>query len=161
MELFHRLLEQVAERGINRAMFPDLRMRHARVRAAPAAGKTTVLQFAGGLGADAHRRGSLAGFLVAQFAERKRRSFDVEIDAVEQRSADTRAVALNVGRRAAAFVLGIAEVAARTGIACCFIAKQRFVKVRGLKRVASLYFREPLTEKLKAVLITDARKFLF
>ena len=42
--------------------------------------------------------------------------FDVEIDAVEQRSADARAIALDLRRRAAALMPRVAEIAAGAGV---------------------------------------------
>jgi len=43
-------------------------------------------------------------------------TFDVEIDAIEQRAGDSLAITLDLERAAAAFALQIAEISARTGI---------------------------------------------
>jgi hypothetical protein len=58
--------------------------------------------------ARAHSHRGLAGLLGAQFGEGKRRRLDMEIDAIEERAADARAVALDLRRRAAALVFWIA-----------------------------------------------------
>ena len=51
-----------------------------------------------------------------QFLDGERRRLDVEIDAVEQRAADARAVALDLRGRAAALMARVAEVAAGAGV---------------------------------------------
>ena len=53
---------------------------------------------------------------------------DLNVDAVQQRSRDAGPVALNLGRRAGAFVLGLAVVAARTGLRCLFAIRLKSLK---------------------------------
>lgn len=55
-----------------------------------------------------------------QFLRREPRHFDLQIDAVEQRSGDAAAVTLNLIRRAAAAARRITEIAARTSPRCLF-----------------------------------------
>lgn len=117
-ELFHRVLEEVAERAVDRAVFADLRVGHAGVGGDFAAGKARVLAVARGLHPCADGFGGLARFFVTQFGNRERGRFNMDVDAVEKRAADARAIALDLRRRAAAFVFLVAEVAAGTRIHC-------------------------------------------
>lgn len=116
VELFHRLLKQIAERRVDRAMFADLRVGHPRVGSDLGARKARMLARAGGLRAFALQCRGLTGFFGAQFGQRKRGCLDMKIDPVEQRAADAGTVALNLRRRAAALVFGIAKVTAGTGM---------------------------------------------
>ena len=63
------VLEQIAECAVDRAMFADLRVRHAGVGGDFAPGKTRLLAIAGGLHAVAHRLGGLPGLLLTQFVD--------------------------------------------------------------------------------------------
>jgi hypothetical protein len=60
----------------------------------------------------AHIRGTFGVGISAQFFERNRRNFDVDIDAVQQGAADFSEVLLNLSGRAAALARGIAVEAA-------------------------------------------------
>jgi hypothetical protein len=106
--LLHRLLEQIAEGGIELAIFLDLRLRHAGVGDGAGAGETRELADARGLDAFADRGGRFAGFVGAQLGERQRGGLDMEIDPVEQGPADPGPVALDLRGRAAALMLRIA-----------------------------------------------------
>ena len=117
-ELFHGLLEQVAHAGIERAVALDLRRGHTGVGREARAAETDELVLAGQFDALAHGGGRLAGLVGAQLGDGERRRLDMDVDAIEQRSADAGAVALDLGRRAPALVLRIAEVAARAFVCC-------------------------------------------
>jgi hypothetical protein len=114
-ELFHRLLEQVTEGGIDPAVFADLRVRHAGVGGGFGAGETGLLHRAGGVNPRSNHSRGFAGLFRAKIADGQGRGFDVKIDAVEQRAADAGAVTLDLRGRAPAFVLRIAEIAAGAG----------------------------------------------
>jgi hypothetical protein len=81
-EPFHRLLQQVAERRIERAVFADVSVRHAGVAGNLRAGKARVLAVAGVLHAYAQDGGGFTGFFRAQFGDRKGGRLDVQVDAV-------------------------------------------------------------------------------
>ena len=114
-KLFHGVLEQVTEGGIDSTMTPDLRMRHPRVGGDPRSGKALQLPCAGGLNAVPQGSRGLARRRRAQIRHRQRRRLNMEIDPVEQGAADARPVALDLRRRAAALMAGIAQIAAGAG----------------------------------------------
>src|SRR5690606_7355301 len=60
--------------------------------------------------------GRFTGTGVAEFLNGERGGFDVKIDPVEKRAADLRAVPLDLCGPAAAFVPGVAEIAARARV---------------------------------------------
>ena len=117
-ELLHRLLQEIAQRRIDRAMPANLGVGHPRIRGYPRTGETCELTITGRLHAGSKQRGRLAGFFRTELGERKGRRLDMQIDPVEQRAADPGAVALNLCRAAAALVFRVAEVAAGTGVCC-------------------------------------------
>ena len=110
---FHRLLQQVAEGRIERAVFAEVGLRHAGIAGNLRAGKARVLAVAGGLDAGAQGGRGFTGFFRTQFGQREGGCLDMQVDAVEQRAADACAVTLDLHGRAAAGVPGVAEVAAR------------------------------------------------
>jgi hypothetical protein len=65
---------------------------------------------AGGCNATANCLRWFPGFGPAQFLDRQWGRLNMEVDAVEQRSADAGAVALDLRRRAAAFVARVAKI---------------------------------------------------
>ena len=115
-ELLHRLLKQVAQGGINRAVCADLRVRHAGVGERAGAFEAGELMIARGLHAGADRGGGFAGFFIAEFGDGQGRGFDVQVDAVEQRTADARPVTLDLCGRTTAFVARVAEITAGAGV---------------------------------------------
>lgn len=115
-ELFHRVLQQIAERIVDGAMLADLRLVHACIGRGAGVGKAYPLPTACGLDAVADGVRGLAQFLGTKLRDRKRGRLDVDVDAIQQRAADPCAVALDLRRRAAALVLGVSEVAARAGV---------------------------------------------
>jgi hypothetical protein len=74
------------------------------------------LSLTGSVDPFAYRGGRLAGRLAHQVVEGDSGDLHVEIDPVEEGAGDTRPVALDRQRRAGAFVMGIAQIAAGTGI---------------------------------------------
>lgn len=117
-EFFHGLLEKVAEGGIDRAVLADLGVGHAGVDGRLRAFEAGVLACVGCLDAGAHRGGGLAWNLGAQFLEGQRRRLDMQVDAVQERTADPRAVALDLGGAAAAFVLRVSQISAGAWLRC-------------------------------------------
>ena len=113
-EFFHRLLEEVAERNIERAMATDLGMSHASIYRGGGAREPRGLAIASGLNPGAYQGTGFTEVVGSQFGDGKSGSLDVEVDPVEQRPADAGAVALDLGRGAAAAVPGVAQMAART-----------------------------------------------
>lgn len=91
------MLEEVAERTVDHAVLADLCMCHAGVGGDLASGKATVLAIARGLHACADRFGGFARLFLAKFVDRECGSFDVDINTVEKRATDARAVALDLG----------------------------------------------------------------
>jgi hypothetical protein len=123
-ELFHGLLEELAGFGINGAVGADLGVGHAGVAGGEAGGgvgEAGGLAGAGGDDAVAEVGGGFAGFLGLAFGEGEGGGFDVEVNAVEEWSGDAGAVALDLGRGAAAFAFGVAEVAAGAWVRCPFV----------------------------------------
>ena len=119
------MLQEVAEGAVDHAVFADLRVRHAGVAGDFAALETRVLAVARGLDSGADGFGGFTEFFVAQVGDGERGCFDVDVDAVEERAADARAVTLDLRGRAAAFVFGVAEVAAGAPV-CCQSVRSRF-----------------------------------
>src|SRR5207248_5237633 len=111
-----RRLEEVPPRGADAAeaahVAPgDVGVERDRARCEPAA-----LADARGLDPRAHRRRGLLGRgVVGERGDGHARHLDVEVDAVEERPRDARAVAVDEGWRAAAAAGVVAEVAARAG----------------------------------------------
>ena len=116
VQLFHGLLQQDSKRAIDGTMLADLRMGHAGVDGGAGAGKARLLPAAGSLDPGADGRGRFAGLGLAQFFNRQGRCLDMEVNAVKQRPADARAVALDLRWRAPALMPRIAEVTAGTRI---------------------------------------------
>ena len=116
VQLFHGLLQQDSKRGIDGTMLADLRMGHAGVDGGAGAGEARLLAPAGGLDPGADGRRWLAGLGLAQLFDRQGRCLDMEVNAVKQRPADARAVALDLRWRAPALMPRIAEVTAGAGI---------------------------------------------
>ena len=79
-----------------------------------------ALDFAGGFDAGADGFGGFAGDVAGDVAVLDGGDFDVDVDAVKEGAGDAVAVALDVVRRAAAFALGVAEVAAFARMRCLF-----------------------------------------
>jgi hypothetical protein len=75
-----------------------------------------LLYLAPARNAVAHLRGGDAVAGAAQFLIRYRGDLDVQIDAVEERTAQLALVTLDDGARAAAFPGGVAVMAARAGV---------------------------------------------
>jgi hypothetical protein len=96
-ELFHGVLEQVAERGVDGAVSPDLGVRHPGVGGDARAAQPGEFALTGGVDALPDGRGSFAGLGGAQFREGKGGRLDVQVDPVQQRAADAGAVALDLG----------------------------------------------------------------
>lgn len=103
-------------------MGADLRVGHAGVGGGARACETGELTLAGGLDARADIGGRFGGLLGAEFVDGECGSFDVQVDAVEKRTADTGAVALDLRGGAAAFVFRVAEVAAGAWILVVWVS---------------------------------------
>ena len=116
VQLFHGLLQQDSKGAIDGTMLADLRMGHAGVDSGARAGEACVLPSTGGLDPGADGRRWLAGLGLAQLFDRQGRCLDMEVNAVKQRPADARAVALDLRWRAPALMPRIAEVTAGAGI---------------------------------------------
>src|SRR3989475_8029709 len=96
---------------------PDVARRHVRVRIDPGpAGESLPLHHPRAIHPLPHRLARLAPALVRERAILHRWDLQVDVDAVEQRTRDAGEIALDPDRPAYAIVLGIAEVAAGTGI---------------------------------------------
>src|SRR2546430_2350707 len=96
---------------------PDVACRHVRVRIDPGpAGESLPLHHTRAIHPLPHRRARLAPALIRERAVLHRRHLEVDVDPVEQRTRDAGEIALDAERPADAIVLGIAEVAAGTGI---------------------------------------------
>ena len=74
------------------------------------------LNDAGGVDALADFGGRFTGVFAGQFLIAQGRHFDLDVDAVEQRAGDFGAVALDLQRRAGAFLLRVGEIAAGTSL---------------------------------------------
>ena len=115
-QLLHRVLEHFGEGRVDRAVGADLRVAHARVRGRLGPLESRQLAISRGLHPGADRRRAFARLRVLQLPDRQRRGLDVQVDPVQQGAADLRPVALDLRWRAAAFALGIAQIAARAGV---------------------------------------------
>jgi len=99
------------------AVLFDLARAHARVAVDFFVGtKARLLALARATDAIPDRGGAFFGAGAANVAVFHRRNFDMEIDAIEQRSGDSLAVTLDLERTTAAFAFQIAEVSAGTGV---------------------------------------------
>src|SRR5690348_3874314 len=78
--------------------------------------KAFLLAFPGLHNALANSGRAFLGPLTGDVAVFHGRHFDVQIDAIEQRSRDSLAITLHLDRAAAAFAFKVAEVTAWTGI---------------------------------------------
>ena len=96
MELLHRLLEEIAELGVDGTVLADLSLGHAGIGGGFGASESRVLAGTRGLRPIAVRSRSLAGFLGTQLGEREFRGLDVEVGAVDEWAADAGAVALDL-----------------------------------------------------------------
>lgn len=112
VELLHGLLQEVAERVVDGAVLARLPVTHAGVAGGGRTSEAGDLAVAGQAHAFADGGGGFALGGGAEFVDGEGGSLDVEVDAVEERTADAGAVALDLRRRAAALVAGVAEVAA-------------------------------------------------
>lgn len=124
VKLLDRTLQQVAHRGVDRAVAPDLGMAHARVVGRLGAGKPLQLPGARGGDSSGHGRRAFAGLFGTQFGQGQGRRLDVEIEPVEQRAAEPGAVTLDLGRGAAAFAPAVAEITAGA-LVCCQSVRSR------------------------------------
>ena len=91
-ELFHRLLEHFAERGVERDVGADLRVAHAGVGRELSPRVTRELTFACGLYPSANDSRTFTRRRILQLTDRERGRLDVDVDAVEQRAANARSV---------------------------------------------------------------------
>src|SRR5690348_10442101 len=111
------VFEELFAFGRDGAVFADELGSHLGVGVGLSFGsKALLLAPAGGDDAGADGGGILAGGRSAKLFVFHGGNFDVNVDAVEKRAGDFGDVALNHGRRAAAFAGGIAEVAARARV---------------------------------------------
>jgi len=98
----------------------ELAVRHGGVHGEAVAREAKALALAGGDDARADRGGGLAGGVGPERAVGDGRDLDVQVDAVEERPRDPRPVLEELVRRAAAGVVGVAQVAAHASPRCLF-----------------------------------------
>src|SRR5207244_3051695 len=111
------VLQQLLALFGNLAMLPEELWRHLSVGVnLLLAGKALQLQAAGAQDALAHGGRFLDGVLAAKLPVLHRGDLNVDIDAVEQGSRDSRDVALDLRRRAMAFARGVAKETARARV---------------------------------------------
>jgi hypothetical protein len=103
--------QRALARFVERAERPQRRMGDLRV-----VESALLLNLARGLHPRAHFVAGRAVVLTAEFFVRNRRNFDVQIDAVEKRSADLAEVPLNLSGRTAAFPRRVSIIAAFTPV---------------------------------------------
>ena len=87
-ELLHRLLQQIAQGGVDRTVTADLSVSHPRVDRHFRAGEARLLAGAGGVGPDADCGGGLARPLGTKLGEGQGGGVNMDVDAVEERAAD-------------------------------------------------------------------------
>ena len=133
--MIHGLLQQVAEGGIDCAVFFHLRHGHARIGGELSRGKAFQLKLACLVDALANDRGGFARAVVVQFGNGESGGFNVEIDAIKQRPADARAVTLDLRRGTAALVLRVTEVAAGAFGRCQFAIWGAWFKTKKLQTI--------------------------
>jgi len=85
-EFFHRLLQEVALRPFEGAVFAEFPAAEQSVAATRPFAEPTPLPASGGLDPGAHRRRGLAGRGVAQFFQRQRGRLDLDVDSVQERA---------------------------------------------------------------------------
>jgi len=108
-------LERPLARLVERAQFPKLSVRDVSV-----VEPSPLLALASRCHTVAHLVGSGPVAAPAQLFVRHSGHFDVQVDPVQQRTADLRQVSLNDRSRAPAFPRRIAKIAARTSLRCLF-----------------------------------------
>ena len=91
-ELFHRVLQHLAERSVERDVGAHLRVAHAGVGGDFGSDEAGELAFTRGLHAGADDGGTFARVGILQLADRKRGRLDVDVNAVEEGAADPRPV---------------------------------------------------------------------
>lgn len=114
-ELLHGLLQQIAQRGAEGAVGLDIGREHPGIGGQAGAAEAHQLILPGLFDALPDGGGGFTGPVTAQLGDGEGRSLDVQVDAVKQRAADPGAVALNLRRRAAAFVFWVTQITARAG----------------------------------------------
>src|SRR6267378_821551 len=97
-------------------MEPQIACAHLRVAEKSHPGKTLKLKLARMVDALANRSGRFARDPIGQVLVLHCGHFDMDVDSIEQRTRDSRAVALNRDWRARAFVLRVSVEAARARI---------------------------------------------
>src|ERR1700691_5857010 len=112
-EAVDRELEQALARRLDLAMLAQLARAHLRVAEKRRLAEALDLQAARAVDPRADRRRALALVAIGQLLVAHRRHLDMDIDSIEQRSRNPRAVALDNHRRAGAFVLRVGIKAAR------------------------------------------------
>lgn len=114
IELRRGLFEQFAAGLVRLAAGVDF----LRVEAGVGLGLAGGLPGQGSFDPGAHRRRGLSLGLVGQRVGRQRRYFDDQVDAVEEGAGEFAAIAGNLIRSAAAFVVAVTEKSAGAGIHC-------------------------------------------
>src|SRR5271156_6208707 len=116
-QALNRGLQDFFAFGGNGAVFADQLRRHLRIGVDVFFGAVAFeLNVAGTQHAAAHTGGAFDFHVTAQFLILHGRNFDVDVNAIQQRTGNFRNVALDLHRRAVAFALGVSEKSAGTGI---------------------------------------------
>ena len=120
-EFVDRGLQQSLCILFHRAVAADFPGAHLGVRVQLGFLEALQLQHARGVDALADDVRAFAGVFRGQLLIAQSRHFDLNVDAVEQRAGDLGAVALDLQRRAGAFLLRIGEKAAWAPLRCLFV----------------------------------------
>jgi hypothetical protein len=112
---FHGRFQQRFRVGFQLAVFADLRRSHPTVQTQRVLAEAALLHFSCGVHIGLHLLAGGPDRLIGQLAERDRRDFDMDVQAIQQRAADSADVAFDLQRVAFALPLGVAAIAARAG----------------------------------------------
>src|SRR5947207_1783290 len=115
-EAFHGSAQQRLTIVIESTELSDLAGGHAAVKLRTTRAETLALDHARGQDLLAHLPRGLTFLCGGEFLERHGGHFDVQINTVHERTADPSQIAINLERVAFARMLGIAQIAAGTGI---------------------------------------------
>ena len=115
------MLEKLFRVAVDRAVPFEIPRAHLGVGVDRSFVEALELNDAGGVDALADFGGRFAGVFAGQLLIAQGWHFDLDVNAVEQRAGDFGAVALDLQRRAGAFLLRVGEIAAGTLMRCLFV----------------------------------------
>ena len=112
----HGVLEQVSQGLLDGAVFPDRRMTHARIAEDGGGSKAIELKGAGGYHARPNGSGGFTRLGLPEFIDAEGGRLDVNVDAIEERTADPAPVSLDLSRGILAAAVVVQTESTRGGV---------------------------------------------